>query len=184
MSTKMLNATASDSPYHQGVLDDIEAFVNVAFWAALFNLNFPSKSTDEEVWREKLRSSSHHVRDGAQNDIIDVEGDEKSSEGSDDPFAELLFETQALKEKQAPKTASTEQDVSELLKVFRPVLRDWRKALADRSSKYNNPNARNDLTEQILALLLVSDFAEVLLKHRQTLMQVQETGEERQLPSA
>jgi len=178
MSTKMLNAMASDSPYHQGVLDDVEAFVNVAFWAALFNVNFPGKSKKEEMWREKLRSSLHDARDGAQKDIVEVEGDEKPSEGLDDAFAELLFETQALKEKQAPKTFSTEQDVSELLKVFRPILRDWRKALADRSSKYKNPNARNDLTEQFMALLLVSDFAEVLLKHRQTLMQVQETGEE------
>jgi len=176
MSTDMLNAMASDRPYHQGVLDDVEAFVNVAFWAVLFNLNFPGKSNDEDVWREKLRSPSHHVRDGAQTVITKVSDDETLSEGSDDGLSVSDDDDEDDDEGQAQvlKIVDPQSELSELLEVFRPLLRDWRKRLADRSKRRSQVKRWTDSKEQILAVKLVDDFAKLLLKHSQNLMRIGE----------
>jgi len=70
MSERMLSHLEYGDPYQQSVVDDLAAFLNVAFWAALFNAgNTGDKIAAEHGWCCDVRSG-YKERFYAHGDIV------------------------------------------------------------------------------------------------------------------
>jgi len=70
MSEWMLSNLDNGFPYQQSVIDDVASFLNVAFWAALFNtVHAGDKTAAERPWRRDVRSG-YKEREYAHTKIV------------------------------------------------------------------------------------------------------------------
>lgn len=139
MSTTLQNALENKTNYRQGSLDDLESFSHVAFWSVLFNLAVRGHSTQEDNWRNKVRSNEAGVRDNVHLQIERL----KPSQPGHGALSPLLLELQ-------------------------PLLADWSnmlKEFADDHDRYREVDASYDFSEQIFAVKSVYGYAKLYKKH-------------------
>ena len=168
--------------YTQTAVDDAEAFLNVFFWAVLFNTSFQGTTIHETVCREKLRGA-YEYREEAHKVVCGIMWSHEAFLG--DPDLEPLWNDQAAL--RAALTRKVEDHArangaSSLLLAFYPILRqlkcrfeerkkeaskDIRQLLACRA--YPPQSTQEGMRQQLLAVSYVQDFASIILAHRERL---------------
>ena len=140
MSTDMLTNIEDGTPYQQSVVDDAEAFLNVAFWATLFNTTHAGRSNVEQRWRRELRSG-RATRYSAHAEIIRSNYSELSN------FLEVF----------RPVLGDWREHIE-------------RRPAAPKKSAQQVEPLRRDLEQQTHAVEFVLAFVNILLKHYKDLI--------------